>query len=1092
MKKNRSSVIEHAAVYLTKCLLMMKIVTLLICVFSLQTIANDGFAQETITLKLENSTLRKAFKAIEKNTSFRFVYNEEILPPDQRISINVHSQPVANVMKKLLENTALTHKIVGYDLIVISAENISTALQSPAFPVSGKVVNGKGEPLSNISVLEKGTSNGTTTLDDGTFSLNVTGENAVLLVSSVGFLAREIPVAGRNSITINLQENIDDLNQVVVVGYGTQKRGDITGSVASVPKSRLSQLPVTNILHAIQGSVAGVNVTQSSSVPGSSAEVLVRGRNSITAATGPFVVLDGIPYSTIGGSINDINPNDIASIEILKDASAVAIYGTRGANGVILITTKRGITGKPVIRYSGYAGTESMAHVMEPMSPEQYVKKYADWMFQSNRVQTDPVPTATEIANYNAGKTVNWIDEVSQSGYITNHNLSISGGTKDVKYYLSGDYLKQQGVLKGYQYGRASIRTNLDANITDYLSAGLTLFFTANNYDGGRVNLNLASQMSPYGQLYNTDGTYAIFPMHPELLYTNPLLGLYVDRYDRTKNLNGNVYAELKPGFLKGLKYRINAGYTYVPVRRSSYTGRNANNTLGAASISQEETNSWVIENILTYSKDWNRHHVDVTGLYSSQQTEYFSDGSGATGFINDLISYYNLGAGATQTATSSRWRTNLVSQMARVNYSFDSRYLFTLTARRDAYSAFGANTDKYGLFPSFAVGWNISNENFMNAVSFVNNLKLRGSYGKSGNQAIGVNQTATTSTTARFPFNGVSTIGVLASILGNRDLNWESTTGLNIGLDFSVMNNRISGTIDYYRTKTNDLLLQRALPIATGFSQVWDNIGSTANRGIEVSINSVNVNGANFRWESSVNFASNNNKIVSLYGDNKNDVGNRLFIGQPISVIYDYQMVGVWQEGEDASQWDPGVRPGDLKFADITGDKKITADDRIVLGQTLPKWIGGLTNTFHYKNWHLNVFIQTFQGALFNNPVLTNADQAGVINIPAEVTYWTIENSSNERPAIRYTNPRGYGYASDASYTRIKDITLSFTAPQSLLDKLKVSGLTIYLSGRNLATFTDWIGWDPENTYDRAFGSATNNYPLVRTIVLGANVSLR
>ena len=1095
MKKNRCSA-GYCTASVIKCLLMMKMVILLICLFSLQSLANNGFAQEKITLKLENASLRKAFKIIEKQSSFRFVYNDEILPANRKISISMQEQPVNNVMNKLLENTSLTFKIVGNDLIVISTERIERMLVNtppPEFIVNGRITNSKGEGLPNVSVLEKGTTNGTATGDDGSFRIDVASGNAVLMVSSVGFIEQEIGVNGRSTINIVLQESINDLNQVVVVGYGTQKRSDITGAVVSVPKSRLTQLPVTNLLHAMEGAVAGVTIRQTSAVPGTSASVLIRGQNSISSGNGPLIVVDGIPFNKAGGLTNDINPNDIESIEVLKDASAVAIYGTNGANGVILITTKRGTSGKPVIRYNAYVGFDNIAHLLDPSSPEAYVQKYADFLEQRGLPQTSVLENQFEVANYNAGKTVDWIEEATRQGIIQDHNLSISGGTQDVKYYLSGDYMKQLGVVKGYQYTRASIRANLDIKITDYLSLGTNLFMTSNNYDGGRANFYLAAAMSPYGTLYNGSGDYEIYPMFQELLYTNPLLGLYVDREDRSKNLNGNVYAEIKPAFLPGLKYRINASYTYIPTRRGNYTGRNANNTLGRAEVGHSETNSWIIENILTYTKDWDVHHIDFTGLYSAQERNYFTSNAAATGFINDELSFNNLGAGATQTAGAYRDKYDLLSQMARINYSYDSKYLLTLTARRDGSSVFGANTDKFGLFPSVAVGWNISRESFMQNVVFVNNLKIRSSYGKSGNEAIGVYGTVTTAGTNRFPFSGVSTIGVLASNLGNANLNWESTTGLNVGIDFSILKNRVSGTIDFYKTKTEDILLSRRIPIITGYASVLDNLGKTENTGIDISLNTVNIRTTDFTWESTINFSSNKNKLVALYGDGKDDVGNRWFLGQPVSVIYDYTFVGVWQEGEDPADWDPGAKPGDLKFADINGDKKITADDRSVLGTPNPKWIGGIINTFHYKNFHLNIFIQTVQGGLKNNITMTYSDEGGRMNTPKEVGYWTKENKSNSRPALSYFNTRGYGYPTDNNYTRLKDVSLSYVFTQRVVDKLGLAGLTLYLSGRNLYTFTDWIGWDPEYNYSfRGSGDWTNNYPNTRSIVFGANVTLR
>lgn len=959
--------------------------------------------------------------------------------------------------------------------------------------ITGKVTSGDSTlAYATVKVVESAAA--TQTDANGNFSITAAPGQSIT-VSHIGFVTQTVKVTGR-PLTIVLQPSVvPSLTDVIVVGYGTQKRSDVTGAVASVPKSRLSELPVTNVLNAVEGSVAGITITQTSSVPGSTPAVLVRGQNSITAGTGPFIVVDGIPMSKSGGGINDINPNDIASIEILKDASAVAIYGVNGTNGVILITTKRGTNGKPVIRYNGYTGLENIAHLLKPRSPQEYLQKYKDYMQQTGQTQTSPVPNAAELVNYNAGKTTDWVKEATQQGIIQDHNLSISGGTKDVRYYISGEYLNEKGAVKGYQYKRASLRSNLDVNITSFLTAGTSLYFAANNYDGGRANLLFATAMSPYGQEYNADGSYAIYPMYPELLYTNPLLGLYNDVVNRSNTLQGNGYAEVKlGGWLSGLKYRLNVGYTYLPTRYDSYSGRNANTPLGSATATSSETNSYTIENILSYAKDWDKHHIDFTGLYSAQQRKYFTSTLNGTGFINDLLSYNLINAASTISGSSYADKYNLNSQMGRINYSYDSRYLFTVTARRDGSSVIGANTSKYGTFPSVALGWNISNEAFMKKVGWVNNLKLRGSYGKSGNEAIGVYQTITTDNTARYVFNGVPTVGVLAGNLGNANLHWESTKGLNLGLEFTILKNRISGTIDAYKTNTKGILLRRNLPIITGYSSVLDNLGETSNKGLEITLNTHNIDTRDFRWETTINFSTNKNKILDLYGDKKSDVGNRWFIGKPISVIYDYKMTGVWQTGEDPSKQDPGAKPGDLKFADINGDGKITADsDKVILGQTAPKWTGGLTNTFHYKNWHLNIFIQTAQGMMKNNPDLNYVDETGRRNTPAEIGYWTPTNKNNSRPALSYFNTRGYGYPSNASFTRIKDITLSYTFPQQLLDKLKLGSLTLYLSGRNLYTFTKWIGWDPENNYSmRGSGDWTNNYPTIRSFVFGANISLR
>jgi TonB-linked SusC/RagA family outer membrane protein len=971
--------------------------------------------------------------------------------------------------------------------------------------VKGVVKDATGNVLPGATVNIQGTTQLTTTDVNGAFKIEV-AEGSTLKVSFVSMVTKTVVVT-KNTTTLNivLEDSNKQLNEVVVVGYGTQKRSDVTGSVVSVPKARLSQLPVTNVLQALEGAVAGVNITSSSSVPGAQPLAGIRGQNSINAGTGPYVVVDGIPLSKSGGSLNDINPNDIASMEVLKDASAVAIYGTNGSNGVILITTKRGNTGKPVIRYNAYAGVENIAHMLEPRDPASYIQKYADYMSQTGQKQTSPVPNYTELPNYNAGKTIDWINEVTQTGVMQDHNLSISGGSPDTKYYVSGDYLKQKGVLKGYQYNRVSIRSNLDINVTNFLTVGMSSYFANNNYDGGRANLLNATAMSPYGNEYNADGTYTIYPMAPEQLYVNPLLGLTTDQVNRSVNLNGNGYAEVKfGGVLKGLKYRLNAGYTYLPTRLDSYSGRLANTPLGAASASSSETNTYTIENLLYYTRDIGKHHFDFTGLYSAQRRRYFTSTAAATGFVNDELSFNNIGAGATQTSSSYSDRYALNSQMGRINYTYAGKYLVTVTARRDGSSVFGANTTKYGVFPSAALGWNIDQEDFLKNSKIVNSLKLRGSYGKTGNEAISVYQTITTDGTVRSPFNGVSTIGVQASNLGNANLHWETTTGANVGVDFALLGSRINGSVDAYSTRTSGLLLRRSLPLITGYSNVWDNIGKVANKGLEVSVNTKNIAGKDFRWESNIVYALNRNKIVSLYGDGKDDLGNRWFIGKPIGIIYDYKMTGVWQTGEDASKQDPGAKPGDLKFADTNGDGKITADDRVIQGQTAPKWTGGITNTFHYKQFNLSVFIQTAQGMMRNNTDLNYADESGRRNTPAEIGYWTPNNNNNSFQSLAYTNTRGYGYPRDASYTRIKDVTLSYVVGQNILDKLHLNGLTFYASGRNLHTFTKWIGWDPEQTsYTRgtsnsgfnqsAFASDwTNNYPVTRTFVFGANISLK
>ena len=982
------------------------------------------------------------------------------------------------------------------------------SIEQSGFTVTGKITSSDDNtPLPGVSVILKGTTVGTTTDADGAYTISVPNENAVLTFSFIGYTTQEVAVAGRTNIDIALDADITELSEIVVVGYGTQKRSDITGSVASVPKERLSNLPVTNMMHAIQGTTAGLLISQESSVPGSSGVMQIRGVNSINAGTSPFIVLDGVPFF---GNTNDINPNDIASIEVLKDASAVAIYGIRGSNGVILITTKRGAQdGKPTVSYSGYAGFEGISNPLEPMDKDAYVKKYADFLAANGQTQTAVLPNAAEVDNYNQGITTDWLKEATQGGRLQEHNLSINGGTTDVQYYFSASRLNQDGVVKGYQFHRTSVRSNLDAKITDYLKVGISGFFTDNNYDGGRANFLEATAMSPYSVPKDANGNYIIYPMAPEQLFLNPLLGLTVDRVDRGKNLTGSGFAELTPAFLKGFKYRLNGTYSYNIGRFAEYTGRQFNDQSGTARINNTETNNWVLENLISYTKDIDRHHIDFTGLYSAQQVSYFRTESSASGFINDAISYYDMLAGASKSANSEGNEYNLLSQMGRINYSYDSRYMLTLTARRDGYSAFGVDNSKYAWSPSMAIAWNMHNESFLSNNNIVSQLKLRFSYGQTGNQSIDPNQTVTTAASVQQPMGGAVRTGILYNAIGNSALSWETTTSKNVALDFGVLKGRISGTFEVYKSVTDDILLRRNLPTITGYNNIWSNLGKMQNVGIDLTLNTVNIERGDFTWETSFNFSSYKNEILELYGDGRDDIGNNWFIGQPLRVVYGYEKIGIWQE-EELGAYDPIAKAGDIKFRDqLTVDTNgdgindatdgvINADDRVVIGQRDPKWFGGLTNTFRYKNFHLSIFLQTAQGGIKTNPDLSYADEAGRRNIPKDFGYWTPENRDNYWPSLQaYRNYRGYHFAEDWSYVRIKDVRLSYVVPSTFLSKYGISGLTVYAAGRNLHTFTDWFGWDPEMQYfprgstNNSGGTWRNNYPIVKTVSIGLNLSL-
>jgi len=959
--------------------------------------------------------------------------------------------------------------------------------------VTGKVLDEKQAGLPGATVVLKGTTIGASTDADGNFTLTVPDGTATptLVISSVGYVKQEVVLNGRASVTVSLAQNTQDLNEIVVVGYGTQKRSDVTGSVVSVPQDRLAKIPVSNVAQALAGAVPGVNITTSSSVPGAQPNINIRGVRSISASTSPYIVVDGLPFP---GNLNDINPNDIASIEILKDASSTAIYGTRGSNGVILITSKRGKTGKPEIRYAGYAGPEYFISRLRPLSPEAYAQKYQDFATQRGFTPTQPLPNTAEVVNLQAGRTVDWMKEIKQQGVIQDHNVSISGGTDNVKYFVSGEYFNQKGTLKGFQFQRVSLRSNIDATLTPWLRIGTSSFFSTSNDDGGRADLTLAQVASPYGNEYNADGTYTVYPQLPELLIKNPLASLTTTRQSRVNQLIGTGYAEVDLP-VKGLKYRLNGTYGYRPYRYSYYEGRSYGNLNGYAQLTNDERQNYTLENVLSYNHDFGKHHLDFTGLYSAQQNTYFTTTENANGFINDNIGFNGIGGGSLPpTISSYSERRGLISQMARINYNYDSRYLLTLTARRDGSSVFGAAASKYAIFPSLAVGWNVANEEFLKDNNVVTALKLRFSYGTTGNEGINPYQTITGLNQLQYAYNGVTTVGLQAGSLGNANLKWEQTTSTNYAVDFGFLQNRITGTLEYYDAKTTDLLLYRQIPIISGYSSILDNVGSVRNQGLEGVLTTVNVQNSNFTWETSLNASAVRNRVLQIYGTGGDDIGNRLFIGRPLFGIYDYVKTGVWQQGEDVSKQDASAKPGDLKFADLNGDGKIDSNDRTYQGSSIPSWQGGITNTFTYKGFSLRVFFQTVQGVLRNNGNLNFVDLGGRVNLPQEIGYWTAQNASQDRPGLNFTNPRGYGYASNGSFTRLKDVTLSYNLPAALIEKWHLGTLSVYVSGRNLYTWTRWVGWDPEQNYTvgNGTGNGGTNFPQVRTFVAGLNVSLR
>ncbi len=967
---------------------------------------------------------------------------------------------------------------------------LSLHLSAQDRTIKGKVVSGKdGLPLIGVAVSVKGEKNTTLTNANGEFSLTAI-TNGALVFSYLGFTTKEVPqpIDG-TAINISLDETINSLNEVVVVGYGTQKRSDVTGAVASIPKDRLEQLPNTNIAQALQGSIPGLQInTNGGGAEGNNVEILLRGRNSITASNGPLVIYDGIPYE---GGISEINPNDIASIEVLKDASAAAIYGSRGANGVILVTSKRGKNGKVTITYDGFYGTQTLVNKPNLMTGAEF------YQFKTTRLNAVNTVSDQEQRVFDAGTGVDWYELATQNGAKSQHSISVNGGTDKASYYIGGTYLNSKGVTVNDEYKRYSLKPNLTINVTPWLTIASNSQVSFQNRDGMPAQFNdVASTgggadfFNPLTEPFNTDGTYAVYAYEDVHQAGNPLGNTLVRNKDSNYKIFTANSVNIDFPFLKGLSYKLNTGVEYGNIERKTYYGRDVAlgfERNGYAENYNAVNRNFTVENILNYSKTFKKNSINFTALYSSQSVDFDRDQLYGRGFPNDVLTNYQMETAQLLEPSSVNSKSNLLSQMGRLNYGYDGRYLITLTARRDGFSGFGKNT-KYGVFPSVALAWNIYKESFMKNLSFINNMKLRGSYGENGNQAVSPYSSLATLETLPYLSNTNVLQGYAPNKLANAELGWESTKSFSLGLDFGLFNNRIQGNLDYYNAKTSDLLLKRTISPVQGIPSVIQNIGKTANNGIELGLTTVNIDSKNFKWNTNLNLSHNSNKIVDLYGDGKDDLGNRWFIGQPIDVFYSLQYDGIYRTDAEiaADGLQPTAKPGYVKIKDVDGDGTIsTTLDRTILGQEDPKFIFGFTNTFNYKDFSLLVFFQGATGMLKQNPYLSDAVFSDTRRNTTLKNWFSATNPNGTHFANdANANKLGVSFYEDASFARLKDVSLAYNLPSKLLERAKISGLKVYASGRNLATFTKFGALDPE---------FTNQYglPLQREVIFGLTLTL-
>ncbi|NIJ53593.1 TonB-linked SusC/RagA family outer membrane protein [Dyadobacter arcticus] len=974
-------------------------------------------------------------------------------------------------------------------------------------------------PVPGVSVVLKGSRSGTNTDVDGKFKIDVPEENGILVFSAVGFITQEVAVGSKSVIDIVLTGDLKTLGEVVVVGYGTQKKSQTTGAISSVGSKEINEMPITNLGQALQGRAAGVDVTQAGSKPGSVPRILIRGRRSFNAGNDPLYVVDGIPLSA---GYEDMNPNDIQSMEVLKDATATAIYGARGANGVIIVSTKRGaVKGKTTVSYDAYVGVSKALDKIELFNGSEF----AEFVRESYRAtggykdaNGNAVPTGTVDAAADAkvavlggdpnvakglaaGTNTDWQDLILKNGIMTNHSVGVQGGNEKTQFYVSGGYFRDEGIVEGLDFTRMSLRANIDHNVNNWLKVGLSSYSMHSIKNGESLNTyGMTINQNPLGRPYDDNGVLIFSPTNDALL-TNPLAeivpGAQIDQIKRYRIFN-SLFTEFK--ILEGLKYRVNFGPDLTIARGGRFIGAKTNARKGgdaqAASVNGFGFN-YTLENILNYNKTFGgKHNLNVTLLHSIQRDHFEGYSTNVQGVPAETQSFHNLGAATSILGVGSaltQWTIN--SYMGRINYDFNDKYLLTLTIRRDGSSRFGENS-KYGNFPGIAVGWNLSNEPFMKTVTWLDLLKVRVGWGKVGNQGVSPYQTQGLLGRTAYAWGATPAYGYRPNTIGNPDLRWESSSTSNIGLDFSFLSGKIQGSLEFYETHTNDLLLSDQLPGSTGFSAVTRNVGETRNRGIELGFTTINISSASsFKWTTDFQFTKNTEAILSLYNGKVDDVGNGWFIGRPLSTVYNYRKIGIWQTNEADAAKSFATEVGQIKIKDINGDGKINADDREIIGSDVPDFSGGITNRLTFKGFDLSFFFFTRVGNLIRSTFHNDNNALAGRYQQIKVDYWTPNNPTNEFPRPK-SNQEFPVFGStltyfDGTFVKLRNINFGYTFTPTMAKKMGMESLRLYSSIQQPFIWseyrTKYNGVDPESTGLAAGGTGVT--PATMVITVGLNV---
>lgn len=997
-------------------------------------------------------------------------------------------------------------------------------------------LNNQGLP--GVTVVVKGTQRGTTTDAEGRYSVQAATTD-VLSFSYVGYVMKEVQVGNQSVITVSLKPSTNALDELVVVGYGTMKKSDLTGAVIRIDSKTFKNQPMTQLTDMLTGTVAGFNANQATTAAGGSS-LQIRGPKSLTANSSPMVVMDGVIFN---GSIADINPADIETMDILKDASSAAVFGARAAGGVILITTKKGTTGKPVIQVSANVGTAQTANDFRPFDAQGYLSFRRDllratnpdrpgfyydnpgtlpagvsleqWRNASNNPQADNTqewlsrlrffPVETE--NYLAGKTVDWYKEVIRTGLRQNYDVSIGGGSQNVTYYWSLGYQNNEGILRGDKFSTIRSRLNVDFKVTDWLNVGVNSQFADRDESTVPANLGQMFIMSPYGSMFDANGDVSWYPN--SFAVANPLINYYgQERLKKVNTLFASLYGKIKLPF--GLDYKISFQPRYETSKDYNFWSSKtldggSTRSGGYGTRADASTYEYILDNLLHWNKQFGVHQFDVTLLYSAERNRgWYSKIANQTFVPNENLGFHGLQYGTSPALETNDTQITGDAAMARINYTLLDKYLITASVRRDGFSAFGTKQPR-AVFPAAALAWKISEEKFFN-IGFVSQAKLRLSWGVNGNRDIGAYSALAQLLSAMY-YDGTNVqVGVYNTSLANPNLVWEKTKSINMGLDASLLKNRIDMSVEYYDMTTTDLLMKRLLPEITGFKDITTNLGLLGNRGFEMTINTINTEKANFSWRSGLVFSFNRNKIKRLFGDYKEetvngktvrselpDYSNEWFPGQAIDRVWNYNVTGIWQTAEKDAAAVYKLQPGDFKATDVDGNGKYEAlMDKQFIGYRQPRFRIGLRNEFTFwKNFTASIFLRSELGhiAPFAEGLRMGGSDTYDRRNTNDFPYWTPENQINDYARLNTnTNVFGGGIKvyKKLSFLRVQDVNVGYSLPTELAKKLKVNNVRIFASARNLLTFTKWPGWDPEAWDPDGF-----NIPMPKNFTVGLNLSL-